>query len=143
MDLRTRLIPPANSDFVKALSEAALPVPDPALPNQTFMELYVGGRRVGYSGLEIHGVAGLLRSVVVLPDAQGKGYGALVVKAAVEQARCDGLRELWLLTTAASAFFAHMAWVQRERADAPAQIAASSEFASICPASATCMSFDL
>jgi N-acetylglutamate synthase-like GNAT family acetyltransferase len=143
MDLRTRLIPPATSDFIKALSEAGLPVPVPALPNQTFLELHVGARRVGYSGFEIHGVAGLLRSVVVLPDAQGQGYGALVVKAAMEQARCDGVRELWLLTTTARAFFAHMGWVQRERADAPAQIAASTEFASICPASATCMSFQL
>jgi N-acetylglutamate synthase-like GNAT family acetyltransferase len=143
MNLRTRLISPANSDFLKALSEAALPVPDPALPNQTFLELHVDGRHVGYSGFETHGVAGLLRSVVVLPAAQGRGNGALVVKAAMEQARCDGLRELWLLTTTASAFFAHLGWVQRERADAPAEIAASSEFAAICPASATCMSLQL
>ena len=59
------------------------------------------GDLAALAGVEVHGVYGLLRSVAVGADARGQGLGQALSAAAVDRARREGLRELFLLTTTA------------------------------------------
>jgi amino-acid N-acetyltransferase len=57
----------------------------------------------------------------------------------VTLAQAAGIRELWLLTTNTERFFERLGFERMNRADAPASIAATSQFAGLCPASAIVM----
>ena len=98
------------------------------------------GELVGAVGLEVHGADGLLRSLVVAPAARGSGLGAELV-AAVESAACThGVRTLFLLTTTAPDFFPRVGYEVGDRSRVPPAIAATTEFATICPSSAVMLS---
>ena len=125
---------PAFADFVAALEQAGLPTDDlNAAPFRYFCRDGVAWGGIG------RGDDALLRSVVVHPNARGGGQGAAMVEALVTQARTDGTRRLWLLTTDAAPFFARLGWRPMDRAEAPAPIASSQQFSGLCPASATLM----
>lgn len=94
---------------------------------------------LGVAGVEASGEAGLLRSVAVAPAARGSGLGAALVAAAEASALQGGTRTLYLLTTTAPDFFARLGYERIGRDQAPPDIAASAEFARLCPASAVCM----
>jgi len=95
---------------------------------------------VAYAALEGLASDALLRSVVVLPSHRGNGIGASLIAAIIAEAKNHGVIKLWLLTTAAERFFAQIGFMKTDRAAAPASIATTAEFASICPSSAVCMS---
>jgi amino-acid N-acetyltransferase len=81
----------------------------------------------------------LLRSLVVAPAHRGRGLGDGLVRR-LERAAADwGVERFWLLTTTAKTFFARRGFRVTPRADAPAEIAATHEFKSLCPSTATCM----
>jgi len=90
-------------------------------------------------GLELYGEEALLRSLVVTAAARGQGHGTNLVAAAEAYARQRQVKELYLLTTTAAAFFRQLGYLDADRADAPAAICQSAEFSSLCPASATFM----
>ena len=94
---------------------------------------------VGCAGVERHDGVGLLRSVAVASAARGGGLGVRLVRACMAHARAQGLASLWLLTTTAPGFFRRLGFTAVDRAEAPAGLRASEEFADVCPASATCM----
>lgn len=94
---------------------------------------------VGAIGLESFGDDGLLRSLVVSPDARGGGIGRHLVDAIEAHASAAGFDSLVLLTTTAAPFFAARGYQVINRTDAPVAVQASAEFRSLCPASATCM----
>jgi len=94
---------------------------------------------VGVAGLELHGRAALLRSVAVAPGARGRGLGGALCRTALARAAALGAHELYLLTLGAEAFFARLGFERIVRGSVPEAIAASEEFASLCPASAVCM----
>lgn len=98
---------------------------------------------VATASLEVHGDAGLLRSVAVAPAWQRQGLGRLVVDAVLTQASSRGLSTLSLLTTTASSYFEQRGFVLRPRATAPAALNASEEFRGACPASAQFMAMAL
>ncbi|MBP2160555.1 MULTISPECIES: arsenic resistance N-acetyltransferase ArsN2 [Asticcacaulis] len=131
-------VDPLDAGLRAALADEGLPVSDLGADHQRMWCDVVDGKAVGYGGIERHGDAALLRSLVILPDHKGRGHGAALVAQIVAEA---GVAELWLLTNTAAAFFARLGWTVRDRADAPPAIAASAEFASLCPASAVCMSY--
>jgi N-acetylglutamate synthase-like GNAT family acetyltransferase len=133
------LIPvdPFDAGLHSALAAEGLPVSDLGAAHQRMWRFIVDGQAVGYGGIERYGYAALLRSLVILPDHKGRGHGAALVTQIVAEADVE---ELWLLTNTATAFFARLGWTVRDRANAPSDIAASAEFASLCPASAVCMS---
>jgi len=58
---------------------------------------------------------------------------------AERHAREHGAREIYLLTTTAERFFARAGYESVPRNDAPSAIRETSEFATICPASAALM----
>jgi amino-acid N-acetyltransferase len=79
-------------------------------------------------GLEIHGEAALLRSLVVSAEARTRGLGST-----------RQVRSIYLLTTTAEAFFEHRGYRRVDRAQAPASIQSTREFASLCPSSSAFM----
>ena len=97
------------------------------------------GAPIGFAGLEMLGEVALLRSVVIVPGARGRGLGAAIVRAMIAVAAKRGVKELFLLTTAAAPFFAKLGFRPIERPEAPAPIASTREFAALCPASAIVM----
>jgi amino-acid N-acetyltransferase len=53
--------------------------------------------------------------------------------------RARGLRAVYLLTTTAADYFRRFGFEDARRDEAPAVLQRSSEFASVCPASAACL----
>lgn len=85
----------------------------PALKTGDFIDSFWvaeagGGRVAGCCGLEPYGEAGLLRSAVVVPEYRGTGLGARLTEAVISGAKERGIRDLYLFTLKADAFFEHM-----------------------------------
>ena len=93
----------------------------------------------GVAGLEVHGAVGLLRSVAVRTNCASKGLGNRLTLAVLERARALGLQGVYLLTTAAAAFFERRGFEPVPRKLLPSGLAASRELQDACPVSATAM----
>lgn len=98
---------------------------------------------VGVAGLEVHGPDGVLRSVAVDPAWRGRGLGARLVRAIIDEARARGLRHLYLLTTTADAWFPRHGFDVIDRSAAEPAVLESVEFRDVCPASAVAMRLKL
>ena len=90
-------------------------------------------------GLQPYGEVALLRSLVVSPEARGKGYGSALVTEIEAYAQQLGVRELYLLTNSAETFFSRRGYSRLDRTGVPEPIRQTAEFSSLCPASAVCM----
>lgn len=129
-----------NSEVEALLTEAGLPVSDlPANRKLHFLGVREGGRLVGVVGIEVFGPAGLLRSLAVAEAHRECGLGQGLVSDAEALAAGLGVNTLYLLTTTAAAFFARLGYEAVSRSEAPAAIAASAQFAHLCPASSSFM----
>lgn len=100
-------------------------------------------RVVGCAALEIHGAAGLLRSVAVDEPRRGEGLGHQLTQAALDLARARGLSQVYLLTTTAADFFPRFGFRVVARSDVDPAVQQSVEFTTACPASAIAMRADL
>lgn len=120
--------------FTAALEGAGLPTDD--LTSEPFRYFTVDELAWGGIGA---GSDALIRSIVVLPQARGRGLGAILADGLAQQARSAGVQRLWLLTTSAAPFFEKLGWRAADRTLAPQVIAKSQQFSSLCPASATLM----
>jgi amino-acid N-acetyltransferase len=98
---------------------------------------------VGCAGLETYGNVGLLRSLAVSKHHQSSGIGRALVANRVDAAKVKRLDALYLLTTTARDYFLRLGFAPADRAQVPARVATSPEFASACPASASCLSLAL
>jgi amino-acid N-acetyltransferase len=94
---------------------------------------------VGVVGLEVYGQFALLRSLVVSSERRGCGLGRRLVGAVEDTARASGVTALYLLTTNAAEFFESFGFRRIDRAEAPVQIRATSQFEHLCPATAILM----
>lgn len=131
---------PSRSAAVQVLQAAALPVED--LTDGHMEHFFYAGPAAmptGIVGVELCGSGALLRSLVVDPSARGLGLGRALVEKAEWYARANGAESIFLLTTTAEAFFRSLGYASADRANAPAEIRATREFASICPASSAFM----
>jgi amino-acid N-acetyltransferase len=90
-------------------------------------------------GVELSGTSALLRSLVVVPQHRSAGLGAALLEHVEAYARARGARAVYLLTTTAAAFFARRGYATADRTSAPPEIAATREFAEICPATSSFM----
>lgn len=127
---------------IQLLQQAGLPTSD--LPGQTILYgAYEGAELLGMIGLEAFGSAALLRSLVIKPGMRGTGIGTSLVQELSKEAKKEGISELWLLTETAAIFFEKLGFSPHPRDQAPDRIKASQEFSSLCPDTATCMSFVL
>ncbi|HUP89699.1 MAG TPA: arsenic resistance N-acetyltransferase ArsN2, partial [Longimicrobiales bacterium] len=98
-----------------------------------------GDRIVGVAGVEVYGGDGLLRSVAVHNARRGFGVGVQLVRDRLQWARHQQLRDVYLLTTTASAFFERLGFEHIERASAPEEMQRAPEFADLCPSTSTVM----
>lgn len=128
------------ADISRLLAEAGLPVEDLSREHlQQFLVARVENRLTGVIGLEAYNAIGLLRSLVVAPGSRRHGLGQQLVRE-LEAKACDtGVRELWLLTIDADMFFRRLGYLVSERSEAPAAVAATREFAGLCPDDAVLM----
>ncbi|PSO66112.1 MAG: N-acetylglutamate synthase [Cyanobacteria bacterium SW_12_48_29] len=94
---------------------------------------------VEIGGLEIYEKWGLLRSLVIETAFRGKGYGQAFTRDLIEYAKLKGVREIYLLTTTAVTFFTKIGFEIVERSTVPLMIKSTSQFTSLCPASAVCL----
>jgi protein-tyrosine-phosphatase/N-acetylglutamate synthase-like GNAT family acetyltransferase len=112
-----------------------------------FPEAYVVARRagavVGVAALERHAESALLRTVAVAPQERGRGTGLALIADRLAWARTIQLDAVTLLTTTAAPLFRRFGFTDAARASVPAALAASPEFAALCPASATCLKLEL
>ena len=131
---------PADARAIAALLRAAdLPHED-ITPHLGHLLVARQGRAiVGAVGLEVYAPDGLLRSLVVAPAYRGRGLGDELVRRLARTASDWGVERFWLLTTTAEAFFARRGFQVTPRVGAPAEIAATHEFKSLCPSTAICM----
>jgi amino-acid N-acetyltransferase len=131
---------PSRSVVTQVLQSAALPVED--LTDDHMEHFFYAGSAsmpTGIVGIELCGSGALLRSLAVDPKSRGLGLGRALVTKAESHARAHGALAIFLLTTTAEDFFRSLGYASADRANAPAEIRATREFASLCPASSAFM----
>jgi amino-acid N-acetyltransferase len=94
---------------------------------------------VGTIGLAHDGNNALLRSPIVAEEKRNLGLGVELVEHVEAYAKSTGIQSIYLLTTTAAPFFAKRGYQAIDRASVPPFLLTTSEFASVCPASATVM----
>ncbi len=125
-----------------ALDAAQLITDDLGAPDQTFFKLSDDQGLIGFVGLQGAGPDRLLRSLVVLPGRRGHGYGRILVKR-LEAVAAGSAQRLHLLTTGPASLFRALAYVEGDRSKAPADIAATAQFSSLCGPKATYLVKDI
>jgi len=121
------------------LTAAGLPAADLATSSPYLWIARTDGVVTGTVGLEVHGDAGLLRSLAVAFASRGDGLGTRLVDRVELEARGLGLAEVVLLTETAADFFSNLGYHVVARESVPAAIRGCAEFRALCPASAVCM----
>lgn len=137
-----RVRPARSADYPAVaglLVAAGLPTAgvSPSLPD--FMVAEADAGVVGAIGLEVYGGAALLRSAVVAAAEQGRGAGTALVAGLLKHARTRGVRDVYLLTTTADAWFPRFGFARIRRDAVPAALNASVEFQGACPDTAVIM----
>lgn len=128
---------------VRALLAASeLPVDDLMNPAISLIGAFHGRDLVGVVGLEACGWVGLLRSLAVADAYRGRGVARELCASLFALAAERGLETLFLLTTTAADYFARLGFVPIHRDAAPPAIQATTQFVSLCPASARVMRRD-
>jgi len=138
-DLKQQAVEGHDDGLRSALAGAGLPVDDLTDAGRSFYRFSQGGETVGFGGLEVYGEAAFLRSIVVLSDRQGFGFGHAITLSLLDQARRQGADAAYLLTESAAPFFQSLGFRPIARDEAPAEIRTTRQAASLCPASAALM----
>jgi len=139
------VIPVLDKQHAEALSllgNASLPVSDIDATVELFA-LQTDNELAGTIGWQTNGTTGLLRSLSVKEGRRRNGFGEALVSFLETHARQSGVRSLYLLTTIAASFFSKQGFVVINRSEAPLFIQQTTEFKSICPASAIVMKKEL
>lgn len=126
-------------EIKRLLVESDLPTAGVDEHWRTFIVARDGDRVVGCGGSETYQVAALIRSIVVEPGYRQQGLGRKLVRQLLDRLASRGLREFYLLTTTAEAYFAKRGFKKIDRDEVHPQLLASRELQDACPASATCM----
>ena len=98
-----------------------------------------GPKLVALIGLEIKNHSALLRSLAVDADYRNRGIATRLVGKIEDYAKLMEVDSLYLLTMTADAFFEKCGFRRIARDSAPAGIQETTEFQTLCPASAVCM----
>jgi len=135
--LRVTALDPDKMDGLRdALAASGLPVADLVDFGRTFFRFDDDVGLAGYGGLEGQGADRLLRSLLVVANRRGDGLGRVMLGLLEDRARDLGVLRLHLLTNTAAPFFAASGYAAADRKTAPASIASSREFTTLCPTSA-------
>jgi len=130
-----------EKEIVKLLSQAKLPAQDLTLEKlkHFLVAKAKDGSVMGTIGVEFYQDVGLLRSLVVHPSYRGKGLGRRLTCEVESFAQQRSVKTLFLLTTTAAEFFPKLGYQVIQRDRAPASIAKTEEFKTLCPVSAVCL----
>ena len=140
MDKSLRNATTSDLEMVLELLEAVkLPTAGVKDQIQNFRLEFENQTLLACAGLEIHGQAGLLRSVAVNAAERSHRIAAGLVKSILEHARTQGLLSIFLLTESAEHYFPRFGFTQVSRAEIPASLHASEELRGACPDSAVVM----
>jgi GNAT superfamily N-acetyltransferase len=74
-----------------------------------------------------------------LPEARGNGIARALVARLEDNARSCGRQDIWLLTTTAERFVERAGYERISRGDVPGEVRLCSQFAVLCPSTASCM----
>jgi amino-acid N-acetyltransferase len=135
------IYPVTQNDYaaaIRLLQQNNLPTED-LTPETPLFTLYNEEALIGVIGLEISREDGLLRSLCVDEARRTAGSGKQLVSFIEDYAKEKGVKNLYLLTTTAAPFFTNRSYETIDRSTVPASIKGTTEFASVCPASATVM----
>ncbi len=110
---------------------------------EQFQLEFEGENLIACAGLEVHGEAGLLRSVAIASSYRSQGLGSKLVQKILEHARKQNLSSLSLLTETAQDYFSRFGFQITPRAALPESPHASAEFRGACPDSAIAMTLKL
>ena len=125
--------------FKVLLQAANLPVSDLGQDGQFLYLFTVDEAEAGTGGFEFHNNHALIRSVSVTNNTRSQGIGSEILSHLKDSARSMGATDFYLLTTNAAAFFERHGFTPINRSEAPEPIRKSTEFSSVCPASAVLM----
>ena len=121
------------------LADVGLPTRGVDAQLSNFLVFESGTVLTAVGGLELYESDALLRSLAVSPAHRGQGQARRICDRLEAEAAHRGVGHVYVLTETAETFFAGRGYEVVARALAPAVIAASEEFAAICPQSATLM----
>jgi len=122
-------------EIVALLSANGLPTSDLEAGTAQFLGVRDNRGLEGIVAIQPFGAAGLLRSLAVRADRRGSGLGSALVLEAERLAAERGIGALYLLTSNAGPFFAHRGFTEVPRERAPAELRATPQFTTLCPAS--------
>lgn len=138
MNIR-RVTPDELEQVFSLLRSAQLPPLPRNLPVSNVLAALHGSTVVGVAALEVRGLRGLLRSVVVNQEYARRGIGTSLLQSLFARAQELSIRELYLITEGAEKFFSNAGFVAVRREDVPAEIRSTQEYREQCPESATVM----
>lgn len=133
----------AFGEFRSLLKSSGLPADDLNFSRDLLVAYVEDNIMVGTGGLEIYGAYGLLRSLSVKLGTRGKALGTAITEHLIAQARERNLKSIYLLTETARGFFLRKGFDDVPRDTVPAELHASSEFSTVCGASAIAMRLEL
>jgi amino-acid N-acetyltransferase len=137
-----RMANEADLPAIEALLKAnALPYSDLGTSAITFIVATAGPQINGCIGIESLDEVGLLRSFAVANTYKNQGIGKALFNSLLQYAHQNGVSEIFLLTTTAAAYFEKQNFIKISRDQVPIPIQNTTEFAGICPTSATVMHF--
>ena len=93
----------------------------------------------GVVGLEPLGDDALVRSLAVASDYRGQGVAGRLLDEIEAVAKKKGLKRLFGLTTTAEAYLMLRGFLRIDRSSVPSMVAASAQFALLCPSEAVCL----
>ena len=125
-----------REQIIQLLTAEKLPVSDLPETLKNFHLFIQNSEIIGVAGLEIYGVNGLLRSVAVDKNFRGKGIAGQLIRKVEAHV---GLKEIYLLTETAAAYFEKKGYRVIARMEVPDEVQQSSEFSLVCPQSAIVM----
>ena len=136
--LKIALTKEERQKAIDLLQQQQLPTLD--IDEEKLLYLLLEGEKViGTAGLEIFNDCALLRSVSVVKNQQGKGFGRVINDGVEKYAKDSGINCMYLLTTSAKDFFDKQGYCVISREDAPVAVKQTAEFTSLCPSSAVLM----
>jgi N-acetylglutamate synthase-like GNAT family acetyltransferase len=130
-----RIEPAAFNDHAgigELLAQAALPLPGTEDAPVRMLVARGGAGVAGCAGWERHGAVALLRSVAVRLEERRKHLGRALVRAALSRIEAEGAREVVLLTTGATQFFASLGFARIEREALAEEVRSACQVATQC-----------
>ena len=130
--------PERFSQAIALLEKNGLPTKDISPGTQLFVA-EENGEMKGTIAVEYDFNDALLRSLCVDEHNRSKGTGEALVRFIEDYVQQQGIQNIYLLTTTAMSFFSRLGYRVVERHRVASFIQTTSEFTSVCPASATVM----